>query len=189
MPTLQELQAGMEQKRLAKKAPASTNSPTLPTQAIPMPSTTPTTAPVMGIVPKAPVATPETPTTPTEKPISQFNEATQGQDVQFRQTYRQSMEAPKVETQTTTTPTPTSPTGLSGAELQAYNQLTPVEQETYQKLATQGVKAQTDYLAKAKANVEFNMSQQEKNLKIQENENAIYEIQSAEQLAQAKKSL
>ncbi|RTL03993.1 hypothetical protein EKK58_11605 [Candidatus Dependentiae bacterium] len=189
MPTLQELQAEEENKRLAKVTPQSPTSPTLPTQAIPMPSSTPSTTPTMGIVPKAPVATPETPETPTEKPLSTFNQNTAGQDVQFRQTYRQSMEAPKTEAPVTTPTTPTSPTGLSGAELQAYNQLTPVEQETYQKLATQGVKAQTDYLTKAKANMEFSQSQQDKKIKMQANENAIYEIQSQENLAQAKKSL
>ena len=189
MPTLQEIQAEEEQKRLAKATTQAPTSPTLPTQAIPMPSSTPSTTPTMGIVPKAPVATPETPVTPTEKPLSTFNQNTAGQDVQFRQTYRQSMEVPKTEAPVTTTTTPTSPTGLSGAELQAYNQLSPIEQETYKKLATQGVKAQTDYLTKAKANIEFNQSQQDTKMKMQSNENAIYEIQSQENLAQAKKSL
>jgi hypothetical protein len=185
MPTLQEIQADAENKRLAKTTPVSPDSPTLPTQAIPVPTSTPSTTPTMGIVPKAPVAQPVAPTeTPKESPLSQFNQATQGQDVQFRQTYRQSLGTvtpdgksilkpdgslvPNEATATpTTTATPTSPTGLSGAELEAYNQLSPVEQETFRKLATQGIKAQTDYLTKAKSNIEFNMSQQEKKNQMQ----------------------
>ena len=122
--------------------------------------------------------------TPVEIPdMSGFREATAGQDVQFRQSYRDALEAP-VET----TPT-TSPTWLTWAELQAYNQLSEAEQKTYNALATQGLKAQTDYLTKAKANMEFQKSQEETRLSMEQNDEAIAEIQSAKVIEDAQKSV
>ena len=127
------------------------------------------------------------PTEPIAPPptidMSGFREATAGQDVQFRQSYRDALEAP-VET----TPT-TSPTWLTWAELQAYNQLSEAEQKTYNALATQGLKAQTDYLTKAKANMEFQKSQEETRLSMEQNNDAIAEIQSAKVIEDAQKSV
>ena len=60
-----------------------------------------------------------------------------------------------IQTPITPTTPEISPTGLQGAELQAYNQLTPQEQKTFQALATQGIKAQTDYLQQTKAAQEY----------------------------------
>jgi hypothetical protein len=99
--------------------------------------------------------------------------------VQFRQSYRQALETPKI------SPTTTSPTGLSGAELQAYNMLTPQEQKTYQALATQGMKAQTDYLAKSKASMEFQQSQEKKRLEMEDNQDAIADMNSQKNIEEA----
>lgn len=131
-----------------------------------------------------PVAPPTEPIAPPPAiDMSGFREATAGQDVQFRQSYRDALEAP-VET----TPT-TSPTWLTWAELQAYNQLSEAEQKTYNALATQGLKAQTDYLTKAKANMEFQKSQEETRLSMEQNDEAIAEIQSAKVIEDAQKSV
>jgi hypothetical protein len=118
---------------------------------------------------------PVNPITPTQD----FWQATKWQDVQFRQSYRQALETPKI------SPTTTSPTGLSGAELQAYNMLTPQEQKTYQALATQGMKAQTDYLAKSKASMEFQQSQEKKRLEMEDNQDAIADMNSQKNIEEA----
>lgn len=117
--------------------------------------------------------------------IQPFNDATKGQDVQFRQSYRQALETPKI----TKTPTTTSPTGLSWAELQAYNMLTPQEQKTFQALATQWLKAQTDYLAKSKASMEFAKSQEEKRTEMEDNVDAIADMNSQRNVEEATKQV
>ncbi len=117
--------------------------------------------------------------------IQPFNDATKGQDVQFRQSYRQALETPKI----TETPTATSPTGLSWAELQAYNMLTPQEQKTFQALATQWLKAQTDYLAKSKASMEFAKSQEAKRTEMEDNQDAIADMNSQRNIEEATKQV
>lgn len=86
-------------------------------------------------------------------------------------------------------PTTTSPTGLSGAELQAYNMLTPQEQAQYKALATQGIKAQTDYLTKSKANIEFQKSQEEKRLEMEDNADAIADMNSQRNIEEAQRQV
>lgn len=90
-----------------------------------------------------------------------------------------------------TTPTipEASATGLQGAELEAYNQLTPQEQKTFQALATQGIKAQTDYLQKSKANQEYLKSQEELSQQVERNRDEAEDIQSRQQLEAAAKQV
>ena len=78
-----------------------------------------------------------------------------------------------------------SPTGLQGAELQAYNQLTPQEQKTFQALATQGIKAQTDYLQQSKAAQEYKKSQEQISQDVEANRFAAEDIQARQQLESA----
>ena len=78
-----------------------------------------------------------------------------------------------------------SPTGLQGAELQAYNQLTPQEQKTFQALATQGIKAQTDYLQQSKAAQEYKKSQEQISQDVEANRAAAEDIQARQQLESA----
>tara|TARA_R110000868_G_scaffold284016_2_gene544497 strand:- start:11311 stop:11631 length:321 start_codon:yes stop_codon:yes gene_type:complete len=89
--------------------------------------------------------------------------------------------------------TPISPsasaTGLQGAELQAYNQLTPQEQKTFNALATQGIKAQTDYLAQSKAAQEYNKAQENVFQQADANRDAVEDIQSRQQLEAAAKQV
>lgn len=125
------------------------------------------------------------PIEPPKTEVQPFWDATKGQDVQFRQSYRQALELP-IKTET---PTTTSPLGLSGAELEAYNQLTPQEQKTYQALATQWVKAQTDYLAKSKAGMEFAKSQEEKRTEMEDNADAIADMNSQRNIEEATKQV
>ncbi len=125
------------------------------------------------------------PIEPPKTDVQPFSEATKWQDVQFRQSYRQALES----TIKTEAPTTTSPLGLSGAELAAYNQLTPQEQKTYQALATQGVKAQTDYLAKSKASMEFAKSQEEKRTAMEDNADAIADMNSQRNIEEATKQV
>ena len=82
-----------------------------------------------------------------------------------------------------------SPTWLQGAELQAYNLLTPQEQKTFQALATQGIKAQTDYLAQSKAAQEYAKWQESISQDIEANRNAAEDIQARQQLESAAKSV
>lgn len=53
------------------------------------------------------------------------------------------------------TPPQTGAIGLTGATKQAYDMLSPYEQKVYNSLSTQGIKAQTDYLEKSKAQKEY----------------------------------
>lgn len=115
--------------------------------------------------------------------LQSFWDATKWQDVQFRQSYREALKTPQ-----SVTDTP-SETGLSWAELQAYNMLTPQEQAQYKALATQGLKAQTDYLTKSKANMEFQKSQETKRLEMEDNDDAIVEMQSQKQIEDAQKQV
>ena len=80
-------------------------------------------------------------------------------------------------------------TGLQGAELQAYNQLTPQEQKTFQALATQGIKAQTDYLAQSKASQEYNKEQERLYQEVDANKEKAEDIQSRQQLESAAKQV
>lgn len=85
-------------------------------------------------------------------------------------------------------PTPSS-TWLQWAELQAYNQLTPQEQKTFQALATQGIKAQTDYLQQSKANQEYLKSQEELNKQMEQNRDQAEDIQARQQLESTAKQV
>lgn len=67
--------------------------------------------------------------------------------------------------------------------------LTPQEQQTYKALATQGLKAQTDYLTKSKANVEFEKSQEEKRLQMEDNTDAISDMNSQRNIEEAQRSV
>lgn len=67
--------------------------------------------------------------------------------------------------------------------------LTPQEQQTYKALATQGLKAQTDYLAKSKANVEFEKSQEEKRLQMEDNTDAISDMNSQRNIEEAQRQV
>ena len=67
--------------------------------------------------------------------------------------------------------------------------LTPQEQAQYKALATQGLKAQTDYLAKSKANVEFEKSQEEKRLEMEDNSDAIAEMNSQRLIEESQKQV
>lgn len=82
-----------------------------------------------------------------------------------------------------------SPTWLQGAELQAYNQLTPQEQKTFQALATQGIKAQTDYLQQTKAAQEYNKAQEDIFQQADANKEAAEDIQARQQLESAAKQV
>lgn len=82
-----------------------------------------------------------------------------------------------------------SPTWLQWAELQAYNQLTPQEQKTFQALATQGIKAQTDYLQQSKANQEYLKSQEELNKQMEQNRDQAEDIQARQQLESTAKQV
>lgn len=135
-----------------------------------------TQLPTTSEVPKSPVAQPD---------MSGFREATAWQDAQFRQSYRNALEN-KI---TPIEPTIPSPTWLSGAELQAYNELSPQEQKMFQALSTQGLKAQTDYLTKAKADVEYRKKQEESRVAMEDNSIAMAEMQSAQRIEEAQKSV
>ena len=67
--------------------------------------------------------------------------------------------------------------------------LTPQEQQTYKALATQGLKAQTDYLTKSKANVEFEKSQEEKRVQMEDNTDAISDMNSQRNIEEAQRSV
>ena len=82
-----------------------------------------------------------------------------------------------------------SPTWLQGAELQAYNLLTPQEQKTFQALATQGIKAQTDYLQQTKAAQEYAKWQESISQQIEANRAAAEDIQARQQLESAAKQV
>lgn len=99
----------------------------------------------------------QTPVAPKPDTLQNFREATAGQDIQFRQTYRDSLATPTGITPKTEAPVvpTTGAIGLTGATKQAYDMLSPYEQKVYDSLATQGIKAQTDYLQKSKAQKEF----------------------------------
>ena len=120
----------------------------------------------------------ENPVIPENK-LQSFKDATQWQDVQFRQSYRQAMK----------TPNPIDSSGLSGAELQAYNMLNPQEQAQYKALATQWMKAQTDYLTKSKANIEYQKSQEEQRLAMEDNADAIADIMSQKNIEESQKQV
>ena len=120
----------------------------------------------------------ESPVIPENK-LQSFKDATQWQDVQFRQSYRQAMK----------TPNPIDSSGLSGAELQAYNMLNPQEQAQYKALATQWMKAQTDYLTKSKANIEYQKSQEEQRLAMEDNADAIADIMSQKNIEESQKQV
>lgn len=67
--------------------------------------------------------------------------------------------------------------------------LTPQEQSTYKALATQGLKAQTDYLAKSKANMEYQKSQEEKRVQMEDNTDAIADMNSQRNIEEAQRSV
>ena len=78
---------------------------------------------------------------------------------------------------------------MQGAELQAYNLLTPQEQKTFQALATQGIKAQTDYLQQTKAAQEYNKAQEDIFQQADANKEAAEDIQARQQLESAAKQV
>ncbi len=82
-----------------------------------------------------------------------------------------------------------SPTWLQGAELQAYNQLTPQEQKTFQALATQGIKAQTDYLQHSKAAQEYKKEQERLYQETDTLRDQAEDIQARQQLESAAKQV
>jgi len=67
--------------------------------------------------------------------------------------------------------------------------LTPQEQQTYKALATQGIKAQTDYLTKSKANMEYQKSQEDKRVQMEDNTDAISDMNSQRNIEEAQRQV
>lgn len=100
---------------------------------------------------------------------------------------RTAMRFPTTETQIA--PVEPNKSGLTGAELEAYNMLSDVEKKQVDALATQGIKAQTDYLQKAKANMEYEKSKEKLFQDTEATRVQAEDIQSRQRLEQAAKQV